>query len=444
MAIDPRIILGAQGPQLESRTNALAGILQLQGAMNQNRAFQAQQEAQARALERQNQLQSILAAGGGDKELLAGGFLKEAGDLTKTRGDAAESESKTRERNLNMATRRIEVMGSSMRYVMDNPTVDNARFSIGQLAQAGILDDAKAADILRQFEANPTPEGIRNFAEQGFRASLQSKDQLLKSDTRNTGATTDTVGVDPVTGQTRVLSSVQNTQSPDAILQANTSRANNAATVGATIRGQNLVRDAALQGGTVQTDNRGNVVLVPNRFVPGKPVTATPVTGPDGQPLQGAPKAGNQPTEDERKAAGYVVRMEDALNKVREVTARNPGAAAPNVAQKIVGGVSGTAENYMSSSERQIVKDSQLDALDAALTLATGAAYTKLQLESLRDSYFPQPGDSKENIAAKNDRFQKVIETARIRAGRAAGSIAPVMNAPTGGTLGAIKFLGFE
>jgi len=42
--------------------------------------------------------------------------------------------------------------------------------------------------------------------------------------------------------------------------------------------------------------------------------------------------------------------------------------------------------------------------------LGTGAAYTKEQLEGYRKSYFPQIGDSKENILAKQQRLNNVIE----------------------------------
>ena len=74
------------------------------------------------------------------------------------------------------------------------------------------------------------------------------------------------------------------------------------------------------------------------------------------------------------------------------------------------------AGNYLKSPERQNIEAAQLDALDAALTLNTGAAYTKEQLFGLRKSYFPQPGDDESTITAKQDRLQGLIETARIRA----------------------------
>ena len=71
-------------------------------------------------------------------------------------------------------------------------------------------------------------------------------------------------------------------------------------------------------------------------------------------------------------------------------------------------------------ADRQIVEAAQIDMLDAALTLATGAAYTKEQFEGYKKSYFPQLGDTPEVIAAKKQRLQNTIEAAYSAAGRAA------------------------
>jgi hypothetical protein len=138
-------------------------------------------------------------------------------------------------------------------------------------------------------------------------------------------------------------------------------------------------------------------------------------------------KTQEHPTEDERRSAGLTVRLESALKTIQG----NPDAGKPEVVPSAIRAMTmGHAEalpNVMTSTPRQKVESAQLDALDAALTLATGAAYTKDQLQNLRKSYFPQLGDSKDTIKEKEHRFSQVIETARIRAGRAAGTIDPVL-----------------
>lgn len=196
-----------------------------------------------------------------------------------------------------------------------------------------------------------------------------------------------------------------------------------AANRGVQLRGQNIARDAALQGGGVQVDGQGNMVVVPNKFTPGTPVQSSPVIGADGKPLKGKEAGGGQPTEDERKAAGYAIRMEGALKKLEEVGAQNPEALKPGVGTSLINMTPEGVANYMRSAPRQRIETAQVDALDAALTLATGAAYTKEQLKGLSRSYFTQPGDDATTIKDKEQRLAEVIETARIRAGRAAPSI---------------------
>lgn len=157
-----------------------------------------------------------------------------------------------------------------------------------------------------------------------------------------------------------------------------------------------------------------------------------------GGPADPATQKGGAPTEDERRSAGLAVRMEAALKRVGEVTAKNASAAKPELTAEIARGVPLIGEplaNTITSEDRQRVDTAQIDALDAALTLATGAAYTKEQLKGLAKSYFPQIGDDAKTVADKNERLKQVIESARIRAGRSAGDIDRALNAgkPAGG-----------
>jgi hypothetical protein len=161
------------------------------------------------------------------------------------------------------------------------------------------------------------------------------------------------------------------------------------------------------------------------RYIPG---------GPADPSVSNARNAG-VPTEDERKSAGYAVRMERALKTMSEITTKNPGASTPDIAPTLAGGiplVGGMAENALNTKDRQRIEAAQRDALDAALTLATGAAYTKQQFDDLKKAYFPQVGDDKKTIEEKEQRFATIIEVARVRAGRAASTIPQI----TGGGLG--------
>lgn len=62
-----------------------------------------------------------------------------------------------------------------------------------------------------------------------------------------------------------------------------------------------------------------------------------------------------------------------------------------------------------------------------ALTLGTGAAYTREQLEGYRKSYFPQLNDTAATVKSKQDRLQNLLESAQIASGRAASNIPTKM-----------------
>ena len=161
------------------------------------------------------------------------------------------------------------------------------------------------------------------------------------------------------------------------------------------------------------------------------PAGYTWVQGPNGEPQltfipggPGDPKVkdeNRQPTEDERKSAGYALRIDQGLGEIKRLTEKDPKSAKQGVFQRGLSmlPVIGTdASNAMTSGNRQQVEAAQLDMLDAALTLNTGAAYTKEQLQGLSKSYFPQIGDDAETVAGKQKRLDNLIETARMRAGR--------------------------
>lgn len=158
-------------------------------------------------------------------------------------------------------------------------------------------------------------------------------------------------------------------------------------------------------------------------FIPGGP--ADPSVG----------KKEAAPTEDERRSAGLAIRMNSALKSMQEKPDSMSPEKLPEAVRAMTGGRLEALPNTLTSKNRQQVEAAQLDALDAALTLATGAAYTKEQLQNLRKSYFPQLGDAEETKKAKAEKLAEIIQTARIRAGRAEGSIDQV-SAPAQGVAG--------
>jgi len=129
----------------------------------------------------------------------------------------------------------------------------------------------------------------------------------------------------------------------------------------------------------------------------------------------------SMPNEGERKAATLANRLNFSVDQINQAIGLDPNAAMPNTSAEIARFLSRTEllPNKLTSPQRQIVESAQLDILDAALTLGTGAAYTQEQLEGYRKSYFPQIGDKPENVVAKRARLQNILKSAEIASGRA-------------------------
>ena len=141
----------------------------------------------------------------------------------------------------------------------------------------------------------------------------------------------------------------------------------------------------------------------------------------------------NNPSGDERKGATLAVRLEGALQGLQKISQVDPGALTPTLPEKAVGTVSEMGANAIRSPLRQQAAAAQLDALDAALTLSTGAAYTREQIEGLRNSYFPQVGDDPATVEAKQQRFESLVNSAYIAAGRAAPQVGQALKPRTNG-----------
>jgi hypothetical protein len=142
----------------------------------------------------------------------------------------------------------------------------------------------------------------------------------------------------------------------------------------------------------------------------------------------------NVATEGERKAATLASRLNFSVGQLNQAVGLDPKAAMPNTAAEIARFVSRTEflPNKINTEQRQIVEAAQMDILDAALTLGTGAAYTREQLDGYKKSYFPQLGDSPATVKTKQERLTNLLRSAEIASGRAAGQItAPIPKLPS-------------
>jgi hypothetical protein len=127
------------------------------------------------------------------------------------------------------------------------------------------------------------------------------------------------------------------------------------------------------------------------------------------------------PSEGERKDSYNLNRIVSAQKRIRDAVAKDPNAIAPSGKEAFVSAIPGASEySYLSQSpQRQVVSGAQSEIIDAVLTLATGLSYTPVQLEAQRAAYLPKWNESTESRAAKYQAIQSLVESARVRAGRA-------------------------
>jgi len=140
----------------------------------------------------------------------------------------------------------------------------------------------------------------------------------------------------------------------------------------------------------------------------------------------------NMPNEGERKAATLASRLNFSVGQMNEAIGLDPKAALPNTSAEVARFVSRTdfLPNKINTEQRQIVEAAQEDILDAALTLGTGAAYSREQLAGYKKSFFPQMGDSAATVKTKQERLTNLLKSAEVASGRAAKEITVPIPAP--------------
>lgn len=327
----------------------------------------------------------------------------------KQQTETAKAAAETRVKQIQAAKDRYAVMGQGAKYVADNPTLENATRLIQNWQNDGLLTSDQAAGYLQQVQSKP--ESIRGLAMEAYQSSIDAEKQLPKIETLNTGGQEITRRINPVTGQIETVGTIQRTSSPESV---------------ASIASQAADRAQRERIANADRSSRERVASATNAAGKAPAGYRWNAAGTELEVIPGGPAANKEPTEGERKAATLLTRLRGSQEQMATVLGLDPSAATPNALAQALRTVGAeTLANTATGETRQQVEAAQLDMLDAALTLGTGAAYTKEQLEGYRRSYFPQIGDKPANIKDKADRLQKVLQAAEIAAGRAAKSVPP-------------------
>lgn len=179
-------------------------------------------------------------------------------------------------------------------------------------------------------------------------------------------------------------------------LTAQTSRANNEATVGAAMRGQDLTDARSREANVSGRVPSGYRQLADGslEFIPGGPADPASKAG-GGKPL----------TEGQSKALLFGTRMQEANQTFDDLAAtgtNRPGLIKESASKiPFVGGLAGAAANVTQSTAQQRVEQAQRDFINATLRRESGAAIAESEFDNARKQYFPQVGDSKEVIEQK-------------------------------------------
>lgn len=209
--IDPNTSLKAANSftegQQEAQRNALAK-LQLESAQGQNELARYGLAKARREDEMQNALATALQSGADPySTLVKYGKIKEASELQKSGAETAKTKAETNVKNLELVK---HFAGS----IAANPTPEYATKTLDYLQQlSGMnLDNDRA-----QLAQLTSPEQIKRWA---LGHALKADEMLPKFTNIDTGAVTQFVSTDPVTGKPTITGELKNTVSPNAKLQA--------------------------------------------------------------------------------------------------------------------------------------------------------------------------------------------------------------------------------
>lgn len=372
MAIDTSIYSQIQQPRQPDQLNMLAQAMQIKG-------FQSQIDKADRAEQRQNRLMSVLQSpefqqgDGATRARLAygAGDVDAASKITTSSAAANKDQREAEKAELAMAIDRYQQSSGGFAEIAKNPAA--AQQILGQMVQAKVMDPGYAQKVLASASQAPDPA---QFWMQGANAAISAKDKLtLQLQQRS----------QDITRQNNIDSNA-------------TSAANNANTVGATLRGQDMT-DArsreANQNGRVPSGYRvaADGTL---EFIPGGPADPASKAG-GGKPL----------TEGQSKALLFGTRMKESNDILEGLAAE--GVDRPSVLKRaadavpglIGGGALQTGANALQSEKQQQVEQAQRDFLNAVLRRESGAVIADSEFENGKKQYFPAIGDEPAVIAQK-------------------------------------------
>jgi hypothetical protein len=273
MTIDSNIALGVKPIEVQNPLNAMAQVMQIQGAQNQNAMAQYGLAKAKRVDDQQNALMSALQGGGIDLSTpegqmkaisiapdAAGPIIKAAADAQVARSTVGKNDAETGKFGAQTTDIAVKQYRDALNNIND-PT-SAAQWLSSQYA------DPRTAKVMQSLgpldqAVSRIPTDPAQFAtwKQQQALGMAKYTELNKPTTSvvNAGGVSQVLQTPGLGGAPQTVAQVQHTVSPDAVLQANTSRANNAATIDAA----NL-RAGFGPGGTISPDMETTAQAIAN------------------------------------------------------------------------------------------------------------------------------------------------------------------------------------
>lgn len=158
-----------------------------------------------RGVERSNALRDVtgrsatLAPDQRINALRVGGFGAEADAAEKSWLERQKAEAEIQSKKIDDAKKRIGMMASSSKFVVDNPSYDSLVAQSKFLVEAGLLKPEQAEASLASAK-DMTPEQIKAKAMLGFQSAIDADKQLPKTDSANLGGSMSFGATSPITG----------------------------------------------------------------------------------------------------------------------------------------------------------------------------------------------------------------------------------------------------
>jgi hypothetical protein len=415
MPIDPSIALQVRPVQIQDPVNQLAKLLQAQNMQQDNALGRLKMDEYQRSVTDSNALNdlyrgAVKADGTIDRNALYSGaaqrglgakipaLQKQFLDADEAKGKVDKQKVELIDAKLKQSRAYLDTVQTPEQYLQWHEA-NHADPILGpELAARGVTAEQARASIVQALQQ---PGGFEQLKQRSA-LGIEKFTELNKPTTHyaNTGGTTQIVQTPGLGGAPQVVGSMNNTQSPD-----------NAASVAATMRGQNMADSRARESQAIQRD-AANAGKVPAGYR----------VGADGRSLEfipGGPADPNAakraaPTEFQGKAAMFGTRAQEADRIISELEGKYSPAGI-NTKQALgrtplVGGALEAGSNLVLSDESQKAEQAQRDFVNAVLRLESGAAIGQSEFDNARRQYFRQPGDSPAVVAQKAQNRRTAIQ----------------------------------